>query len=96
MKNTPPLMRINARRRVFQQTAGMEPDFTILEDGGTPLCPSCNEAMRFVRSIPRFAALPELRTYECKPCGVTYTGAVTAGDEADLAWIEQARHRGAA
>ena len=32
--------------------------------------------MRFVRSIPRFAALPELRTYECKPCAVTYTDAV--------------------
>lgn len=89
-------MPINARRQVAQQKAGMEPDFTILDDGGAPLCPGCSEPMRFVRAIPRFAALPELRTYECKPCGVTYTGAVTADNEADLAWIEQARHHGAA
>ena len=73
--------------------AGMEPDFTILDDGGAPLCPSCSGAMRFIRSVPRFAALPELRTYECKSCGVTYTGAVTADDAADFAWIER---RGAA
>lgn len=74
----------------------MEPDFTILDDEGTPLCPSCSGPMRFMRSVPRFAALPELRTYECKPCGVTYTGSVSADDTADLAWIERPRHRGAA
>ena len=74
----------------------MEPHFIIIEDGGRPLCPSCSEPMRFVRAIPRFAALPELRTYECKPCGVTHTGAVAADNEADLAWIERPRHSGAA
>ena len=41
-----------------------------------PLCPSCGRPMRFVRAVPRFAALPELRTYECKGCAVTYTNAV--------------------
>lgn len=42
----------------------------------TPLCPGCGQPMRFVRAIPRFAALPELRTYECKACALTYTEAV--------------------
>ena len=40
-----------------------------------PPCPSCGRPMRFVRAVPRFAALPELRTYECKACAVSYTEA---------------------
>ena len=43
-----------------------------------PLCPSCGRQMPFVRSVPRFAGLPELRSYECRACGVTYTQAVAA------------------
>jgi len=42
----------------------------------TPLCPSCGQPMRFKRAVPRFAALPELRTFECAACAVTYTEAV--------------------
>jgi len=45
-------------------------------DAGTPLCPSCGRPMRFKRAIPRLGALPELRTYECAGCAVTYTEAV--------------------
>lgn len=41
-----------------------------------PLCPSCGQPMCFKRAVPRFAALPELRTYECKSCAVSYTAAV--------------------
>lgn len=51
-----------------------------------PLCPSCGRPMRFVRSLPRLGALPELRTFECKACGVTYTEAVERGE---AAWANQ-------
>ena len=74
----------------------METEFAILDDGDTPLCASCGKPMHFVRSIPRLAALPELRTYECKPCGVTYTAAVEPVEDADVAWIERSRHCGTA
>lgn len=74
----------------------MESDFAILDDGETPLCVSCGKPMRFVRAVPRFAALPELRTYECKACGVTYTAAVEPVKDADVAWIERSRSCGTA
>jgi len=66
----------------------METEFAILDDTDSPPCPSCGQPMRFVRSVPRFAALPELRTYECKACGETYTEAVEPGEPADVTWIE--------
>jgi hypothetical protein len=59
-----------------------------------PLCPSCSRPMRFVRAIPRFAALPELRTHECKACAVTYTDAVEPvvdRDDETVASTEPAR-----
>jgi transposase-like protein len=49
-----------------------------------PLCPSCRRPMLFKRAIPRVGGLPELRTYECTACGVSYTEAVEAGADADL------------
>jgi hypothetical protein len=52
-----------------------------------PPCPSCGLAMRFLRAVPRFAALPELRTYECKACGATCTKAIEPGDEHDDIWM---------
>jgi rubredoxin len=55
----------------------------------TPPCPSCGRPMRFVRAVPRFAALPELRTYECKGCGVSYTEAIEPDAQSDAAWIEE-------
>ena len=74
----------------------MDTEFAILDDADTPLCPSCGKPMRFVRAVPRFAALPELRTFECKPCGVTYTAAITPGDDGDVASMKRPRHCGAA
>jgi rubredoxin len=59
------------------------------EIGTTPLCPSCGRPMQFVRAVPRFAALPELRTYECKGCGVTYTEAVEVEGEHGIAWLDE-------
>jgi transposase-like protein len=29
--------------------------------------------MRLVRTVPRLGVLPELRTYECRACGIHYT-----------------------
>jgi hypothetical protein len=38
-----------------------------------PICPKCGQAMRLDRITPKFAALPELRTYACRPCGEAVT-----------------------
>jgi hypothetical protein len=43
-----------------------------------PLCPNCGDAMRLTRTIQRLSNLPELRIFECKPCGVIFTDAVEA------------------
>jgi len=39
----------------------------------TPICPSCGKPMRFARAIPRIGGLSELRTYDCRDCGVAVT-----------------------
>jgi hypothetical protein len=39
----------------------------------SPCCPSCGTAMRYVRSV---GGLPELRTYECRACGLSITEAL--------------------
>ncbi len=33
------------------------------------LCPSCKAVTWLVRILPKFASLPELRTYKCPSCG---------------------------
>jgi hypothetical protein len=43
-------------------------------------CPACGRPMALVSAVPRFGGFPELRTFECKSCGVAYTEAVTPGD----------------
>ncbi len=35
--------------------------------------------MRFVRAVPGLGGLPELRTFECKACGVMITEAEEPG-----------------
>ena len=42
----------------------------------TPICPNCGRAMKLARITPRVGGLPELQTFECRPCGVTLTEAV--------------------
>jgi len=42
----------------------------------TPICPNCGRAMKLARVTPRLGGLPELQTFECRPCGVTLTEAV--------------------
>ncbi len=37
--------------------------------------------MRLMMSVPRFGTFPELHTYECQSCGVTYTEAAKKDDE---------------
>jgi len=66
----------------------MEPAISSHETKNTPLCPNCGRPMRFCRAIPRLGALPELRTYDCKACGVSYTEAIEGSGEKDVAWIE--------
>jgi hypothetical protein len=36
-------------------------------------CPSCGAPMRFLRTVPPLDGLPELQTFECKPCGLAVT-----------------------
>jgi hypothetical protein len=65
----------------------MEPAISSTDESqNAPLCPSCGRPMRLKRAVPRLGALPELRTYDCAACGVTYTQAVEVdGDVALLA-----------
>jgi predicted RNA-binding Zn-ribbon protein involved in translation (DUF1610 family) len=36
-----------------------------------PLCPSCAQIMRLAQKASRFGDLTELRTFECRACGVS-------------------------
>jgi hypothetical protein len=40
-----------------------------------PCCPHCAASMQFLASIPDFAGLEELQTFECRLCGLTVTEA---------------------
>jgi hypothetical protein len=39
----------------------------------TPDCVSCGKPMRFARTISRLDRSPELRTFQCAPCGLAVT-----------------------
>jgi transposase-like protein len=41
-----------------------------------PRCPHCAASMQMLGSIPRFAGLAELQTFECRLCGLTVCEAV--------------------
>ncbi len=41
-----------------------------------PCCPHCAASMQFLGSIPGFAGLAELQTFECRLCGLTVTEAL--------------------
>jgi len=36
-------------------------------------CMSCGQPMKLVRVTPRLGGLPELQTFECRPCGSVVT-----------------------
>lgn len=63
-------------------------EHSVAEERNAPLCPDCGWPMHFVRAVPRLAALPELRSFQCKACGISCTGAIEPGDGNDIAWIE--------
>ena len=44
----------------------------------TTHCPNCGRPMALIKTVPASGALSELRIYECKSCGVTYTEAAEA------------------
>ena len=37
-----------------------------------PLCPSCAQMMRLVRTTSRFEGLGDLYTFECRACGLSH------------------------
>jgi hypothetical protein len=37
------------------------------------ICPSCGAAMNFSRTVPSIAGLPEMQTFECRPCQLAIT-----------------------
>jgi hypothetical protein len=37
------------------------------------ICPGCGAAMRFSRIVPSIGGLPEMQTFECKPCHLAVT-----------------------
>jgi hypothetical protein len=36
-------------------------------------CPSCGAPMRFLRTVATIGCLPELQTFECRPCRLAVT-----------------------
>jgi hypothetical protein len=36
-------------------------------------CPGCGAPMRFLRTVPPISDLPEMQTFECKPCRLAVT-----------------------
>ena len=36
-------------------------------------CPCCSRSMRFARTVPKVGDLPEMETFECKPCRLAVT-----------------------
>jgi hypothetical protein len=36
-------------------------------------CPSCGAPMRFLRTVPAIGGLPEMQTFECRPCRLAVT-----------------------
>jgi hypothetical protein len=47
------------------------------EHSGLPECPCCLEAMELVGRWPRLGGLPEMMSFKCGSCDVTFTEAVT-------------------
>jgi hypothetical protein len=64
-------MWLNARQPRSRYTGSMNQ----LRDA-SPHCPNCNMPMHLLRVEPRLGGLPELRTFECRPCGLVITQAV--------------------
>jgi transposase-like protein len=49
---------------------------TMSTTANTPRCPNCGQSMKLARVTPRVGGLPELQSFECRPCGVVFTEAV--------------------
>ena len=54
----------------------------------TPHCPNCGQPMKLALVTPRVGGLPELQTFECRPCSVAFTETVD-----DLSARPNARYR---
>jgi transposase-like protein len=49
---------------------------TMTTAANTPHCPNCYQPMKLARVTPRVGGLPELQSFECRPCGVVLTEAI--------------------
>jgi hypothetical protein len=50
-----------------------------------PLCPSCAQNMRLIRRTQRFGTLPDVCTFECRPCGVSHFEEYSPGSQCSRA-----------
>jgi predicted nucleic acid-binding Zn ribbon protein len=44
-----------------------------IENDRLTACPSCGAPMRFLRTVPPISDLPEMQTFECRPCRLAVT-----------------------
>lgn len=65
------LIYVNARLPQGGDSAGMIQE----RPKPTMICPHCGKPMRLAQVIPALGALPELLTFECKPCAEVITEA---------------------
>jgi transposase-like protein len=63
---------------------------SLSDQAGLPECPCCLNAMELVRQWPRIGGLPEMKSFKCRSCDVTFTEAVTG--EAPLPQRANALH----
>jgi hypothetical protein len=50
----------------------MRNEHSIKYTPGLPPCPSCSQIMRLAGTASRFGDLPDIHTFECRACGVSY------------------------
>jgi hypothetical protein len=76
-----PQMRWSCRRSTFAPHCGLRTAAVMRNEypgkypPRPPLCPSCAQIMRLARTTSRFGSLPDLYTYECRACGLSYIAA---------------------
>jgi hypothetical protein len=49
------------------------------------ICPSCGAAMHFSRIVPSIDGLPEMQTFECRPCQLAITAGQVLGRATETA-----------
>ena len=60
------------------------------------ICPSCGAAMHFSRIVPPIGGLPEMQTFECRPCQLAITAEHSPSIFRTGGAVESLHKRGAA